>query len=435
MERLPKPLRTILTLLRDAAREWQEDRASNLAAALAYHTAFSLAPLLVIIFGIAGFFWGTEAVQAHFLRETARLIGPEGAELIQNMVSNAASGNRDVIAMIIGAVTLLFGATGAFTHLRTALNIIWDVPQESIPSGLGAVARSRALSFGLLLTVGFLLLVSLILSAAISAMGDSIRGLFPSAQLLLTASHFVVSVGLITVLFALLYRWLPDANVQWRDVWAGAAMTAILFTIGKALIGFYLGNSSLSSTYGAAASFAIILVWFYYSAQIFFFGAELTQVHANRYGSRIGFGNLPDEPAVEATQAATEADTEDSPEKVTAQGAATAATPEAGAEEQPAPAEMPRWLTRQQPVPAPATPLATAAVPGLFTGAQTATPDYLSQEERSRLLFVRSAEEEGNAPSLERWAWTGVGGLLVMMGLFAGYWFGQRIGQGNDSGF
>lgn len=289
LDTLPNPWRHIGLLIRQAAIEWQKDDAARLAAALAYHTAFSLAPLLVIVFAIAGAFWDTEAVHGYFLAETTKLIGPEGAELIRGMVASAGTGNNDIIAMVIGSATLLLGATGAFNHLHGALNIIWDVPKKSIPTGISGLARSRALSFGLLLTVGFLLLVSLIVSAAISAMDQFTRGIFPSIQLLLTIINFVISTGLITVLFALLYKWLPDADVDWPDVWAGAGMTALLFSIGKFAIGLYLGNSSIASTYGAAASFAVILVWIYYSAQIFFFGAELTQVYANRYGSRIGF--------------------------------------------------------------------------------------------------------------------------------------------------
>ncbi len=289
LAKLSKPLYQMVILIKQTVREWQNDDVSRLAAALAYHTAFSMTPLLVIVFAIAGAFWGTEAVQGYFLSETEHLIGEEGAELIKGMVANASRGNNDTIAMIIGTATLLLGATGVFTHLRTALNTIWGVPKTSVPTGIGALACSKILSFGLLLTVGFLLLVSLIISAGIAAMDQFVRGLFPSIQLLLSVVNFVVSTGLITVLFALLYKWLPDAKVEWPDVWIGAALTAILFSIGKFVIGLYLGNSGIASTYGAAASFAIILVWIYYSAQIFFFGAELIQVYANRYGSRIGF--------------------------------------------------------------------------------------------------------------------------------------------------
>ena len=289
LARLPKPLRQIAMLVRQTVKEWQDDDASSLAAALAYHTAFTLAPLLIIVFAIAGAFWSTEVVQGYFLTETEMLIGKDGTELIRAMVASAGSGNNDTIAMIIGSATLLFGATSAFTHLRTALNIIWDVPKEHIPTGISALARSRVLSFGLLLTVGFLLLVSLLISAGISAIDEFVHGFFPSAQFLLQGTNVVISFALITVFFALLYKFLPDAQVKWRDVWIGAAITAFLFTIGKTLIGIYLGNSSITSTYGAAASFAIILAWIYYSTQIFFFGAELTQVYANRFGSRIGF--------------------------------------------------------------------------------------------------------------------------------------------------
>ena len=287
--KLPRPLRPIAGLLQAALAEWRKDDAATLAAALAYHTAFSLAPLLIIIFAVAGLFWKMEAVHGHFLAEVERLIGPEGAKLIGELVSYTSTGGEDLIAVIIGVATLILGATGAFAQLRSALNRIWDVPNESIRSGFGALAWSRVLSFGILLTVGFLPLVSLFLSAVIAALDEYARGMLPSVHYLLVGVNFLFSTGLTTLLFALLYRFLPDATVHWRDVWVGAGMTALLFAIGKLLIGLYLGNSGITSTYGAAGSLAVILVWIYYSAQIFFFGAELTQVYANRYGARIRF--------------------------------------------------------------------------------------------------------------------------------------------------
>ncbi len=391
-EKIPSPLRQIVLLIKQAAIEWKEDDAARLAAALAYHTAFSLAPLLVIVLAIAGAFWGTEAVHGYFLAETEKLIGADGAGLLREMVASAASGNNDIIAMVIGSVTLLFGATGAFNHLHGALNIIWDVPKKSIPTGISALARSRALSFGLLLTVGFLLLVSLIVSAAISAMDEFTRGLFPTIQVLFTVINFVVSTGLITVLFALLYKWLPDADVDWPDVWAGAAMTAFLFSIGKFAIGLYLGNSSIASSYGAAASFAIILVWIYYSAQIFFFGAELTQVYANRYGSRIAFANS----------------VKSSP---------------------PDPKPMPVWMADDggpiqrahdsQPTARPAAQKGLRAV--LYEPAREAQP-YPA----NRPVFVRP-NNRADAPSAANLlSWTGIGGFLIVVGMFVGHWFSQR---------
>lgn len=300
MERIPRPLRKLFLLVKEAFSEWKDDNASRLAAALSYHTAFSLAPLLVVILAIAGVFWGAEAVHSQFLGEIRNLIGEDGAQFVADLLSSASQGDKDVVAMIIGTSLLLLGATGVFGNLHEALNAIWDVPKEQVATGVGALARGRMLSFGMLLTVGFLLLVSLVISTGVSAMDEFVRGLLPSFQFVTEAINFVVSFGLTTVLFALIYKFLPDAEIEWPDVWIGAAITAVLFSVGKFVIGLYLGNSGLTSTYGAAASFAIILVWIYYSAQIFFFGAELTQVYANRYGSRIGFAAAP---AAEAEQA------------------------------------------------------------------------------------------------------------------------------------
>lgn len=292
ISKLPAPIRPAFELLRDAVVEWRDDDASSLAAALAYHTAFSLAPLLIIIFAVAGLFWKMEVIHGHFLAEVERLIGPDGAQLLADLVAYRTSEEEGILAVIVGVATLILGATGAFGQLRSALNRIWDVPKESLRSGLGALARSRILSFGIVLTVGFLLLVSLFLSAVVAALDEYARGIWPSVHYLLVALNFLFSVGLTTILFALLYKFLPDATVRWPDVWIGAGMTAVLFTVGKLLIGLYLGNSSITSTYGAAGSLAVILVWIYYSAQIFFFGAELTQVYANRYGSRIRFREM-----------------------------------------------------------------------------------------------------------------------------------------------
>ncbi|MFZ1752524.1 MAG: YihY/virulence factor BrkB family protein [Caldilineaceae bacterium] len=390
--KIPRPLRHIVLLIKQAAIEWKEDDAARLAAALAYHTAFSLAPLLVIVLAIAGAFWGTEAVHGYFLGETEKLIGREGAELIREMVASAGSGNTDIIAMLIGSATLLLGATGAFNHLHSALNIIWDVPKKSIPTGIGALARSRALSFGLLLTVGFLLLVSLVISAGISAMDEFTRGLFPTVQILFTVINFVVSTALITVLFALLYKWLPDADVDWPDVWVGAAMTAVLFSMGKFAIGLYLGNSSIGSTYGAAASFAIILVWIYYSAQIFFFGAELTQVYANRYGSRIGFAKSVMVPP-------------------------------------PDPEPMPAWMTETGgPI-----PRARGEQPAAQPAGQMGLGMAFSDRDRDMQtypaappIFIRPDTRAETSRAAEMLAWAGISSILIVVGMFAGHWISQR---------
>jgi membrane protein len=211
------------------------------------------------------------------------------------MVANAGRHGGGVWATIIAFATILFGATGVFTQLQTTLNHIFDVKPKP-GQGIKGLLRARASAFGMLLGIGFLLLVSLVISAALSAAGNYLLGLLPGAEFVLQALNFVVSLAVITVLFAMIYRFLPDVKIAWRDVWFGAAVTALLFTIGKFLIGLYLGNSSVASVYGAAGSLVIVLLWAYYSSQILFFGAELTEVWARRRGSHI----VPDEHAVPA---------------------------------------------------------------------------------------------------------------------------------------
>ncbi|MCC9078934.1 YihY/virulence factor BrkB family protein [Litorilinea aerophila] len=274
--------RPLLALLHRALVDFQEDRASRLAAALAYYTAFSLAPLLLIVVGVAGMAFGRDVALGFLLDEIQRLVGREGAELIRTILQEGNQEQRSLISAVVGAVTLLIGATGVFNHLHEALNVIWEVPQEQRRKGLLGAVVTRLWSFGMVLSVGFLLMVSLVLSAALAALDEFVRGLAPSLQVLLQGANLAGSFVLVCLLFAALYKILPDIDVAWRDVWVGAVFTGVLFSIGKFGIGLYLGNSSISSAYGAAGSFVVLLVWIYYSAQIFFFGAELTQAYANR---------------------------------------------------------------------------------------------------------------------------------------------------------
>jgi len=290
--------KSIFSMLKEAFKEWRDVEALQLGAALAYYTIFSLAPLLLVVIGIVGLVFGREAVQGQLVGQIQGLVGRDGAEAIQTMVANAGRNlSGGFWATVLAAATTLFGATGVFTQLQTSLNHIWGVKPKP-GEGLKGLLRARAAAFGMLLGIGFLLLVSLVVSAALAAVGNYVLGLLPGAEVVLQALNFLVSFAVITLLFAMIFRFLPDVKIGWRDVWFGAVVTSLLFTIGKTLIGLYLGNSGVASVYGAAGSLVIILLWTYYSSQILFFGAELTQVWARRHGSRIE----PDEHAVPAAR-------------------------------------------------------------------------------------------------------------------------------------
>lgn len=281
-------------MLKETFQEWKDDEALQLGAALAYYTIFSIAPMLLVAISVAGLVWEREAVQGQIVQQIQGLVGREGAEAIQTMVANA--GRREgtgMLATIIGFATILFGATGVFAQLQSSLNHIWNVEPKP-GAGVKGLLKVRLLSFGMVLAIGFLLLVSLVISAALAALDSFVGGLMPAAHVLVSGLAFVVGIGVITLLFALIYRYLPDVRIAWRDVWIGAAVTSLLFVIGKFLIGLYLGNSSVGSTYGAAGSLVVVLLWIYYSTQILFFGAEFTQVYAKHRGSHI----VPDENAV-----------------------------------------------------------------------------------------------------------------------------------------
>lgn len=285
-----KVLRELPTLFKLSYREWSEDHASRLAAALAYYTIFSLAPLLIIAIAIAGLLWQRDVVQQQVLNQIGGLVGTQGQTFIAGMLQNASRPGHGILATIIGIITLLFGALGAFNELQTSLNAIWGVEEKKV-KGLWNVIRqqvvNRFLSFAMILGIGFLLLVSLVVSTGLTALGTWLGTVLPFQQLILQIINLVISIGLVTVMFAFIFKFLPDAKVAWKDVWIGAFFTAILFSIGKTIIGLYLGSSAVGTTFGAAGSLVIILLWIYYSAQILFFGAEFTQVYANRLGSRV----------------------------------------------------------------------------------------------------------------------------------------------------
>ena len=267
-------------LLKTIVMKWLDDEPFQSAAALSYYTLFSLAPLLIISIAVAGFVFGREAAQNQIVSTIQGLIGQESAQAVQALIQNA--GNRPTTGMIstlLGAIILLFGAGGVVGQLQISLNTIWGVKTQS-DSGLRDFIRKRFISFAMVLGVGFLLLVSLAVSAFISGLTQSIGSLFEGFTVIAHLLDMLISFGFVTLLFAMIYKFLPDVEIQWNDVWVGAALTSLLFTIGKFLIGFYLGTSSVTSVYGAAGSLITILLWVYYSALIFFFGAEFTQVYS-----------------------------------------------------------------------------------------------------------------------------------------------------------
>jgi membrane protein len=278
-------LQAIWGLLKETFSEWSEDKASRLAAALSYYTIFSLAPLLVIVIAIAGLVFGEAAVEGQLVGQIQGLVGEQGASLIQTMIANASRSGSGPAALL-GFAMLLFGAAGVFGQLQDSLNTIWDVRPKPGRGILGMV-KDRLGAFAMVVGTGFLLLVSLVVSAALSAVGEFAGDVLPLPAWALQLFNLVISFAVITVVFALIYKVIPDAEIAWRDVWIGAALTSFLFSIGKYAIGLYLGQSSASSVFGAAGSLVVVLLWIYYSALILFFGAEFTQVYARRYGSGI----------------------------------------------------------------------------------------------------------------------------------------------------
>ena len=270
-----------------AVKAWVDDYAPSMGAALSYYTLFSLAPLLIIVIAVAGMVFGQEAAQGEIVAQLRGIMGEEGAVAVEGMLKAAREPAKGVVATVVGLAMLLLGATAIFGELQSALDRIWRVPAPKEESGIWHLLRTRLLSFGLVFGLGFLLVVSLVVSAVLAALGKWWGGWFQGWDVLLEILNFVVSFGIFTLLFAMIYKIMPRANIPWGDVWTGAAVTALLFTIGKVLIGLYLGKSSLASGFGAAGSLVVLIAWVYYSAQIFLFGAEYTWVYANRHGSRL----------------------------------------------------------------------------------------------------------------------------------------------------
>lgn len=289
LKALPK---TLYELIKQTYEEWKADKATRLAAALAYYTAFSLAPLLVVIIAVLGFIVSEDSVQNRIMGEIEMALGPDAAEFVNDLIVNRVDPQEGILSTVLGIGTLLVGAVGALGQLQGALNTIWGVDEEKAKRkhrllGIGNYLKEKLFSFGILLTLGFFALVSLVVSTSITAFDNYILELVPAAEFALQAGNLIISFGLTTLLFALMYKFVPETEIKWRDVWVGAALTALLFTIGKYLLGLYLGRTSTASVYGAAGSFVLMLLWIYYSAQIVLFGAEFTQVYAKRVGSHM----------------------------------------------------------------------------------------------------------------------------------------------------
>ena len=283
------------TLLKRAAVAWYDDAASSMGAALAYYTLFAIAPLLVMVIAVAGLFFGRAAAHSHLLGQLRALTGDAGVLAIEQLVRGARSSTSGVVATVVGGAVLLLGTTNLFAELYRDLNTIWRSPALPRANGIVNFIRTRILSFGMILGIGFLLLVSLVVSAVLAAAFDWWGPRFTSWHAVVRLVNALLSTGTITVAFALINKFLPRATIAWRDVWMGAAVTAILFEIGKFLIGLYVHETSLASGFGAAGSLVVLLVWVYYSAQIFLFGAEFTWVYAHTDGSRAGVAP-PDRP-------------------------------------------------------------------------------------------------------------------------------------------
>ena len=278
----------LFDLCKRAVNGWVDDFAPSMGAAISYYTVFSLAPLLVIVIAIAGALFGREAVQGEIVLQLQDLIGREGATVVQGLIKSASEPERGLIAGGISLVVLLVGATTVFAELQSALDRIWHVPEKAKPTGLWAILRARVLSFGLILGLAFLLMVSLVVSSGISAFGSWAGTLMPGWELLLQGINMLLSVSITAVLFAMIFKYMPSVHIAWRDVWVGGVVTAVLFEAGKFGIGLYLGKSGVDETFQAAGSLVVLLAWVYYAAQIFLLGAEFTKVYSDDRGGQSG---------------------------------------------------------------------------------------------------------------------------------------------------
>ncbi len=279
-------------VVKTAFSSWLDDYAPSMGAALAYYTMFSIAPLLLIVISVAGLVFGEEAARGEIFGQLQGLMGEEGATAVQGLLESVNQPAQGAAATVLGIVLLLVGATTVFAELQDDLDRIWRAPQR-VKGGIWALLRARVLSFGMILGIGFLMMVSLVFSAAMAALGKLWGGWFENWEILGQVINAIVSFALATTVFAMIYKIMPRVKIDWRDVWTGAAVTALLFTIGKFLIGLYIGKSGITSGFGAAGSIVVVLVWVYYSAQIFLMGAEFTWAYAHAFGSRQGTSPPP----------------------------------------------------------------------------------------------------------------------------------------------
>ncbi len=279
-------LKRMFDLIKTTFQDWSEDNATRLAAALAYYTVFSIPPLLIIVLAIVGQFYNQNAARDQVLAQIGGVIGNTGADFMRGVLESARKPTDTLVASILSVITLILGATGVFGALQSALNTIWDVAPKP-GRGLMGTIKDRFLSFTMVLGIAFLLLVSLVISTLLAALGQFLSGNAAQTTAMWELVNSLVSFLIFTMMFAMIFKVIPDVQIAWRDVWLGAVVTALLFVVGKYAIGLYLGRSSIASTYGAAGSLVVILIWIYYSAQILFLGAEFTQVYANLYGSRV----------------------------------------------------------------------------------------------------------------------------------------------------
>jgi membrane protein len=278
---------SLLQLFKTAFDEWLEDNTFRLAASLAFYTIFSIAPILLISVEIAGFIFSRGAAREQLIIQVEDLAGVQGGQAVAQILDSVGVWEGNWIAVAVGIGTILVGSTAVFAELQSALNQIWDVQPDPRHGAFKSLIRTRVRSFAVVVSVGFLLLVSLVVSAALAAAHNYLAAVLPVTPWLWQIINFLISLAITSLLFAMIYKYLPDVQITWRDVGIGALVTALLFNVGKSLLGLYLGQAAVASTYGAAGSFVVFLLWVYYSALISFFGAEFTQVYARRYGSRI----------------------------------------------------------------------------------------------------------------------------------------------------
>ena len=289
--------KTCHDFLKETIQNWLDDDAPRMGAALAFYSIISIGPLLVVVIALAGLVFGQAEATERILGSIGGLVGSEGANAVKIIIDNSHKETTGLIATIVGIATLIFGASGVFSELQSALNSIWNVrPKPN--QGIWRIIQNRFLSVGMVLGTAFLLLISLVISTALSAFSEYIIASMPNFKMILAIIAGLFNFAVIPVLFAMIFKYLPDAKIRWKDVWVGGFLTALLFIIGKFLIGYYLGHSDISSSYGAAGSLIILLLWIYYSAQIIFLGAEMTKTYADHYGS----GVIPNKNAIKVIQ-------------------------------------------------------------------------------------------------------------------------------------